>query len=74
MEYIGPDLGVYIRKAGVELLDSIPSVDCCHIRRVLCVKLEKLRAGEGLPTDRLVVGNGVSCLDSTIERSLSQSG
>jgi hypothetical protein len=73
MERLGHDFGVHLGKAGVELLDSIPSVDCCEVRGIWCVELEKLREGEGFPTDCFVIGNGVSCLDSTIDRSISQS-
>lgn len=72
MECVGPDFGVYIGKADVELLDGIPSIDCCEVRGVLGIWLERLPGGERLPTDRLVIGNGVSCLGSTIDRPISQ--
>lgn len=47
MECIGPDFGVDLGKAGVELLDSVPSVDCCEVRGVLYVELGKLQEWEG---------------------------
>ena len=54
------------------MLNSIPSVDRCEVRRILYAALDELKEGEGFPTDRFVIGNGESCLDSPIDRSIGQ--
>lgn len=42
MKRVGLDFWVYVRKDSVELLDSIPSVDCREVRGVFDIRLEKV--------------------------------
>ena len=68
MKSLGMYFGIDLRKASVELLDSIPSVDCREVRRVFDIKSEKWYEGDGFHTDCFVIGSGESC-----RRSISQS-
>lgn len=58
MKSVGLYFGIDLRKASVELLDSIPSVDCREVRGVFDIKSEKSQRGEGFPTDCFVIGSG----------------
>lgn len=73
MKRVGSNFGVDLGKTSVELLNSVPSVDCREFRGVLFVELEKAREEEGFPTDCFVIGSGKSSLDSTIDRSIDRS-